>query len=146
MMRKVARIVVLALLLQIANPAPFALIAQTRKVSSGSICIATVTPPNSEQKSLANPSGGNRISTYSIKVNKRSPVTASRDKSINVSGLAVDRKHLVQILGDGRPVESFRFSFSKFSTTELCLWFNALYETWQLWDGKDGGAKCRCGR
>jgi len=116
------------------------------KVSSGSICLATITPPNSEQKSLANPSGGNRISSYSVQVDKRKTVTASKDKSINLSGLAVDRRHLVKIFGDGRPVESFRFTFSQFSTTKLCLWFNSLYQTWQLWDAKDAGAKCKCDR
>ena len=116
------------------------------KVSSGSICLATITPPNSQEKSLANPSGGNRISSYSVQVDKRKRLTTSKDKSINVSGLAVDRRHLVKIFGDGRAVESFWFNFSEFSTTKLCLWFNALYETWQLWDAKDGGAKCKCNR
>lgn len=122
--------------------------SQTRpsgaKVSSGSICIATVMPPNSGQKSLANPSGGNRISSYSVQVDKRKPFSTSKDKSINISGLAVDRRHFVKIFGDGRSIASFGFTFSKFSTTKVCLWFNALYETWQLWDARDGGAKCRC--
>jgi len=115
-------------------------------VSSGSICIATIAPANSEQKSLANPSGGNRISSYSVQVDKRKAFNTSKDKSINVSGLAVDRRHLVKIFGDGRPVESFWFNFSQFSSPKLCLWFNSLYQTWQLWDAKDGGAKCKCNR
>lgn len=114
--------------------------------TSGSICLATITPPNSEEKSLANPSGGNRIASYSVQIDKRKALTASKDKSINVSGLAVGTRHLVKIFGDGKPVESFRFSFSDFSTTKLCLWFNSLYQTWQLWDAKDGGAKCKCNR
>jgi hypothetical protein len=123
---------------QTASPGP--------KVSSGSICLATITPPNSEQKSLANPSGGNPISSYSVQIDKRKALTASKEKSINVPGLAVDRRHLVKIFGDGKPVESFWFKFSEFSTTKLCLWFNPLYQTWQLWDAKDGGAKCKCNR
>ena len=116
------------------------------KASSGSVCIATVTPPNSGQKSLANPAGGNRISSYSVQVDKRKPLITSKDKSINISSLAVDGRHVVKIFGDGRPIESFRFTFSEFSTRKLCLWFNALYETWQLWDAKHGGAKCNCNR
>lgn len=138
------------LLLLVLWPSRWIMQAQTRpsgaKVSSGSICLATVNPPNSSEKSLANPSGGNRISSYSVQVDRRKPLTTSKDKSINISGLAVDRRHLVKIFGDGRPIESFSFTFSKFSTTKLCLWFNALYETWSLWDAKDGGAKCGCNR
>ncbi len=129
---------------------PLSMQCQTRssnaKPSSGSICIATVTPPKSGQKSLANPSGGNRISSYSVQVDKTRPLIISKHRSINISGVAVDRRHLVKIFGDARPIASFRFGFSEFSTTKLCLWFNALYETWQLWDAKDGGLKCRCNR
>jgi hypothetical protein len=117
----------------------------TPKASTGSICIATITPPNSEEKSLGNPSGGNRYSSYSIQVDKRRPVIA-KDKAVTISGLAVGTKHLVKISADGKPMQSFWFRFSEFSTTSLCLWFKDLYETWQLWDAKDFGSKCRCNR
>jgi hypothetical protein len=138
------------LLLLLLWPSRLPIQGQTRpsgaKVTSGSICIATVTPPNSGQKSLANPSGGNRIASYSIQIDKGKPLTTSKDKSINVSGLAVEKRHLVRIFGDGKLVESFWFAFSEFSTNKLCLFFKPLYETWQLWDAKDGGAWCRCNR
>lgn len=141
------KVLVLLLLLGLS---PSTMLGQARpsgaNALSGSMCIASVTPPNSEQKSLTNPSGGNRISSYSVQIDKRKPVTTQNDKSISISGLAVSRRHLVKIFGDGRPVESFEFRFSGFSTTKLCLWFNSLYETWQLWDARDGGAKCRCDR
>jgi hypothetical protein len=112
--------------------------------SAGSICIASVTPPNAGEKSLGNPSGGNRVSSYSVQIDKRSSVIASNEKAVFVPGLAIGRKHLVKIYGDGKLLESFWFKFSEYSSKELCLWFGALYETWHLWDAKDGGAKCRC--
>jgi len=137
-------------LLLLIGLSPSTMLAQARpsgaNTPSGSMCIASVTPPNSEQKSLSNPAGGNPISSYSVQIDKRKPVITSNDKSISISGLAVGRRHLVKIFGDGRPIESFGFRFSGFSTTKLCLWFNTLYETWQLWDARDGGAKCRCNR
>lgn len=142
----IMKILVLLLALGLS---PCTILAQRRpsttKASTGSICIATVRPSNAEQKSLANPSGGNRFSSYSVQVDKRRPVVA-KDKPINMSGLAVGTRHLVKIVGDSEHVQSFWFRFSEFSTTGLCLWFNALYETWQLWDAKDGGSKCRCNR
>ena len=111
---------------------------------AGSICIAPPDRPASGEKSLANPAGGNPISTYSVQVDKMSPTVASNDRSVRISSIATGRKHLVKIIGDGKVVQSFWFSFSKFKTRDLCLFFNSLYETWSLWDGKEGRAICRC--
>jgi len=116
--------------------------AQTK--TAGSICIAPTDKPASGEKSLANPSGGNLISTYSIQVDKMSPVVASNERPVRISSIATGRKHLVKIIGDGKVRQSFWFNFSTFKTKDLCLFFNSLYETWSLWDGKEGRAICRC--
>ena len=116
--------------------------AQTK--AAGSMCIAPADKPTSGEKSLANPAGGNKISTYSIQVDKLSPVVVSNDRPVRISSLATSRKHLVKIIGDGKVVQSFWFNFSAFKTKDLCLFFNSLYETWSLWDGKEGRAICRC--
>jgi hypothetical protein len=114
------------------------------KGTVGSICIAPLDRPTSGEKSLANPAGGNPISTYSIQVGKMSPVVASNDRPVRISSIATGRKHLVKIVGDGKVVESFWFSFSQFKAKDLCLFFNSLYQTWSLWDGKEGRAICKC--
>jgi hypothetical protein len=111
---------------------------------AGSICIASPDRPTSGEKSLANPAGGNPISTYSIQIDKMSPVVASNERPVRISSIATDRKHLVKFIGDGKTVLSFWFNFSTFKTRDLCLFFNSLYETWSLWDGKEGHAICRC--
>src|SRR5438552_12120477 len=79
--------------------------------AAGAICIAPPDRPTSGEKSLANPAGGNPISTYSIQVDKMSPVVASNDRSIRISSIATSRKHLVKIIGDGKVVQSFWFNF-----------------------------------
>jgi hypothetical protein len=112
--------------------------------AAGSICIAPPDKPTSGEKSLANPAGGNSISTYSIQVDKMSPVAASNDSPVRISSIATGRKHLVRIMGDGKVIQSFWLNFSRFKTKDLCLFFNSLYETWSLWDGKEGRAICRC--
>jgi len=112
--------------------------------ATGSICIAPPDKPTSGEKSLANPAGGNRISSYSIQVDKMSPVVASSNRPVRISSIGTGRKHLVKIMGDGKVVQSFRFNFSTFKTNDLCLFFNSLYETWSLWDGKEGRTICRC--
>jgi hypothetical protein len=114
------------------------------RASTGSICIAAPDPPNSGEKSLGNPAGGNRISTYTIQVDKLPAIVASNAKAVRIGPISTGRKHFVKIIGDGKVVASFRFTFAKFHSSELCLWFNSLYETWQLWEAKDAGAKCKC--
>ena len=128
----------LILLLSLAVTVP----AQTK--ASGSMCIAAADKPTSGEKSLANPAGGNKVSTYSIQVDKLSPLVVSNDRPVRISSLATSRKHLVKIIGDGKVVQSLWFNFRAFKTKELCLFFNSLYETWSLWDGKEGRAICRC--
>ena len=120
---------------------------QSKRVSrdtGGSVCIAPVDRPNRDEKSLANPSGGNTVLSYAIQIDKRDPVIASNDKPIRISSLARNQKHLVKIIGDGKVVESFRFDFKNYKTNDLCLFFKSLYETWSLWDGKEGRAICKC--
>jgi hypothetical protein len=114
------------------------------KTAAGSICLAPFESPTSGEKSLANPAGGNRVSTYSIQVDKMSPVVLSNERPVRISSIGTGRKHLIKIIGDGKIVESFWFKFGEFKTKDLCLFFNSLYETWSLWDGKEGRAICKC--
>jgi len=111
---------------------------------AGSICIAPPGRPTTGEKSLANPAGGNTISTYSIQVDKMSTVVASNDRPVRISSISTSRKHLVKIIGDGKVVQSFWMNFGRFKTKDLCLFFNSLYETWSLWDGKGSRAICTC--
>jgi len=144
-MRVCAAILPLLLLTPLASPEAQGQSRGARRpeAATGSICLAPVTPNDGERPS-GNPSGGRRVSTYSIQVDAKPKVFASSDAKVKISGLSTGRKHLVKIYGDGELVESFRFRFGEFETQELCLWFNSLYETWSLWDAKDGGSKCRC--
>ena len=121
--------------------------AQSRghaKTSAGSICIAAPDRPTTGDKSLANPAGGNPISSYAIQVDKMQRLVASNDKPVRTPPISLGRTHLIKIIGDGKVMHSFRFSFAKFTSNELCLWFNSLYETWSLWEAKEAGPKCSC--
>ena len=122
----------------------FGVAVHAQSKAAGSICIAAPDKPTSGEKSLANAAGGNPISTYSIQIDRMSRVVASNDGPVRISSIATGRKHRVKIIGDGKLVQSFWFNFSTFKTKDLCLFFNSLYETWSLWDGKEGRAICRC--
>lgn len=110
----------------------------------GSVCLAPFVAPNNGEKSLANPSGGNRVQNYEVQIDKKAKVKVSNSEKLNIGGLASNKKHLVKIIGDGKVVESFQFGFNESSSKNPCLWFNSLYETWSLWNAKDAGNKCSC--
>jgi hypothetical protein len=118
--------------------------AKGSRSSAGSICLAPAKRPTAGEKSLSNPTGGNRISVYSVQVDNDPAVVVSNEKGILISRLNTGKKHSVKISGDGKQLESFSFTFSDYSSNKLCLWFNPLYETWSLWKTKNAGAKCRC--
>lgn len=109
---------------------------------NGSVCIAAVVPPNDSEKSLANPAGGNRIQHYAIRIDDLPLVHAVADKGFRTPPLEYSKKHVVRIFGDGKQVGSFYFKFTEFKSNDLCLFFNPLYETWQLWDMKSTGKWC----
>ena len=140
----IIRLCPLLILLCLAVGAASAQSHKESSIGSGSICIAPPDRPTTGEKSLANPAGGNPISRYSIQVDKMAPVVASNEKPVRISSIARSRKHLVKIIGDGKVVASFRLDFDKYQTKDLCLFFNSLYETWSLWDGKEGRAICKC--
>jgi hypothetical protein len=128
---------------------PFRVAAQKERAASnrsaaGSICVAAIPRPNPGGISLGNPAGGNRNFNFSIQVDDRPIMDASFDTGRLISGLSIGKSHLVKIRRDREVVQSFRFSFKKYSSKDLCLWFKTLYETWQLWEAKGEGAKCRC--
>jgi hypothetical protein len=119
---------------------------ETRRehLSSGAICIAPVARPTAGEKSLSNSTGGNHVSSYTVQVDDKPAVVTSDEKGLRVTGLPTGKRHLVKIYGDGKLLHSFRFTYADYRSSELCLWFNPLYETWSLWKAKDAGAKCRC--
>jgi len=110
----------------------------------GSICVASVPLPTPGELSLGNPTGGGRTFEYSIQIDGGKIVDIPHDKGLSITKLALNGKHLVKIRKDGKVVESFRFSFGELHSTDLCLFFKSLYETWNLWTGKEARTNCDC--
>ena len=112
---------------------------------SGSVCIAPISAPNSNPISLANPAGGNRSFNFEIQIDSLPKISISTKVSQKVRNLSISKPHRVRIFRDGKPFESFRFQFSNYKRTNLCLWFKELYETWSLTDSNPGGVQCDLG-
>jgi len=111
---------------------------------AGSVCVAPVEKPHAGGKSLANPSGGNRVQSYTVQIDSRPPVQVPVERSVAIGGIALEAKHLIKISGDGKSVASFHFRFSDYTEHDLCLWFRPLYETWSLTPAKGRGKTCAC--
>jgi hypothetical protein len=121
--------------------------AQPRgRARTGTVCVAPAAPlpEGVGVRSLATPTGEPRASAYSVQIGGRPAVKVSATSGVKIGGLSLGRRHLVKIYGDGELLESFRFRFADYSSRELCLWFKSMYETWSLWEAKNGGAECRC--
>jgi hypothetical protein len=43
---------------------------------------------------------------------------------VKIQGLSLAEKHLVVVYSDGKPIQSFRFRFTDYKQTELCLLFD----------------------
>jgi hypothetical protein len=43
---------------------------------------------------------------------------------LRVEGLSLGEKHFVVVYSDGKPIQSFRFRFTDYKETELCLLFD----------------------
>ena len=102
---------------------------------TGSVCIASVIHG---EKSVTKPA-----QSYAMQIDERVPVTLT-GHAVEFGQLALARKHLVKVTGDGKPVTSFHFSFADYQTHDLCLWQNDLYLTWSLNDVEATGKICTC--
>jgi len=111
---------------------------------TGRVCIAPAKPPTPGPKSQGNPTGENRVRQYTIQIDSLSPVQVSSTSAQLIPSIPSNGVHWVRIKGDGKLVESFKFKFSDFPSTNLCLFFNPLYETWNLRDAKQARSLCKC--
>lgn len=125
---------------------------------SGSVCIAAV-PEQDDRHArimpLARQAGGVPLdpseadsftaeSSMTIRIDSLEAVPISKRNAVKISGLTLARRHLVAIRSAGRPVASFRFRFSDYRKTDLCLWYKPGYGQWVLDDEPARIKGCTC--
>lgn len=109
---------------------------------TGSVCISKFDAPTAGEKGLGNPTGGDSLHHYKIQIGDKI-VAGSYEKGSVVSGLSLKKRHSIKIFQDGKLIQSFSFSFSRFSNPKLCLYLKDLYKTWQLQELKNS-PWCSC--
>jgi len=105
----------------------------------GSVCVA---PVPVEPPTTAAPGQG-CSGNLSLKIDAQRGVPWPHKESLKIEHLDLDQRHRVTVLCDGKPLQSFRFSFSEFKTKELCLFINDFYQTVQLWESRQS-PWCKC--
>ncbi len=125
----------------VSTPSP----APAAEKLMGTVCVGRVSEPTTGDRSLSNPTGGNRSWAYSVQVDDLPARAVSAQHGVRFAQLGLDARHLVRIRNNGELMTSFRFTFERYGEASLCLWFNPLYETWSLWPMRDAAHLCSCG-
>lgn len=107
----------------------------------GSVCVAP--PPTKDWADTsafgyACPSG-----QFSLRIDDRKVLSWSNKESVRTDPLPLTGRHRVVIYCNGKPHQSFTFSFSNFKTKDLCLFLDDTYKTAQLWELKQA-PWCKC--
>ena len=121
----------------------FVLNVAVRAQNTGSVCIAKFDAPTGGEKSLGNPTGGDSLHEYKIQIGDKIAF-GSYEKGSVISGLSLKKKHSLKIFQDAKLIQSFSFSFNRFSGVKLCLYLKDLYKTWQL-EAQKNSRRCSCG-
>ena len=114
-------------------------LALTADPETGSVCVAQL-PAKPDPRSA--PGLFCSSEKLSLKIDAAT-IEWPIKESVRIDALNTHVKHRVVVLCDGKPQQSFGFSFSDFKTTELCLYLNDLYKTVQLQEIKQC-PWCKC--
>ena len=111
---KIAFIVV-ALVLAISHYA-------TAQQATGSVCVAARADDPFWKQPAKLPNGQINSHGLRVKIDKRPAAAWPERKSLRIDGLDTSERHLAVVLdSDGKPIESVRFKFSDYKSTELCM-------------------------
>ena len=111
------------------------------ELPKGSLCVAAIPEkPNAS----STPGLGCKSGKLSFKVDAMAEKSWPTSESLKIEDLDVMQRHRIVVSCDGKPQQSFRFTYSQFETKKLCLFINDFYKTAQLWDDKSSPwCKCR---
>jgi hypothetical protein len=115
--------------------------ATGQQKASGSLCVA----PRGQQPpaTAGTPELMCKSGNLSVRIDARSAMAWPKDESSRIDGLSLAGQHRVVVSCDAKPQQSFKFRFSQYKGTELCLFLNDLYQTVQLWE-REGAPWCKC--
>jgi len=111
---------------------------------TGTVCVAARIddPFWKEEPRLAN----GQINTHGLRlrVDKQPATEWPVTKSLKVGPLDATKRHLLVVLdSSGKPIESVRFTFSDYKSTDLCMFYDG-YQGIQLQEATRRTPWCKC--
>jgi hypothetical protein len=64
------------------------------------------------------------LKTLMFRIDNGNKTPWPQKTGLKIEGLSLGEKHLVVVYSDGKPIQSFRFRFTDYKETELCLLFD----------------------
>jgi hypothetical protein len=111
---------------------------------SGSVCVAARVDDPFWKEPPTLPNGQVNTHGLQVKVDKSTATSWPERKSLKIDGLDTSERHLLVVLdARGKPVESVRFKFSEYKSTNLCAFYDG-YQGIGLKDATRQTPWCKC--
>ena len=111
---------------------------------TGSVCIAARIDDPFFKEPATFPNGDINSHGLKIRVDGRPAEEWPQRKSLRIDGLDTGERHLLVVLdSSGKPIESVRFKFSDYKSTDLCLTYDG-YQGIGLQEAARRTRWCKC--
>jgi hypothetical protein len=112
--------------------------------ATGSVCVAARADDPFWKEPATLPNGQINSHGLRVKIDKRPAAAWPGRESLRIDGLDTSERHVLVVLGsDGKPLESVRFKFSEFKSTELCMAYDG-YQGISLQEATRRTPQCKC--
>ena len=119
-------------------------ISANAQQTTGSVCVAARVDDPFWKELATLPNGEINSHGLKFRVDKRPVEEWPPRKSLKVEGLDTKEPHLLAVLDSrGKPIESVRFKFSEYKTTDLCMTYDG-YQGIGLQEATRRTPWCKC--
>jgi len=119
-------------------------ISANAQQSTGSVCVAARIDDPFFKEPATLPNGEINSHGLKVRVDKRPVEEWPRRKSLKIKDLDTGEQHLLAVLdSSGKPIESVRFKFSEYKSTDLCMAYDG-YQGIGLQEATRRSPWCKC--
>ena len=119
-------------------------ISANTQQTTGSVCVAARIDDPFFKEPATLPNGEINSHGLKVRVDKRPVEEWPQRKSLKIEGLDTSEQHLLAVLDSrGKPIESVRFKFSQYKSTDLCMAYDG-YQGIGLQEATRRTPWCKC--
>jgi hypothetical protein len=112
---------------------------------TGTVCVAARIDDAFYKEPATLPNGEINSHGLKVRVEKRAVEEWPQRKSLKIDGLDTNEKHLLVVLvSSGKSIQSVRFNFSDYKSTDLCMSYDG-YQGITLQEATRHTPWCKCG-